>query len=52
MNEGVRTIKCPFDPAHIMPYERFLNHLEKCQFPNKKQYRKCKFNPYHVLHQN
>ena len=41
---------CPFDANHVMPYERFLNHLEKCQFPQKHLYRKCKFNPYHVIH--
>jgi hypothetical protein len=46
----VRTVKCPFIPHHIMPYERFLSHLEKCQFPDKKSYSKCRFNPYHVYH--
>ena len=43
-------IRCPFDPSHIMPYDRFLNHLEKCKFKDKALYRKCKFNPYHVFH--
>lgn len=43
-------MRCPFDPNHIMPYERFLNHIEKCSFPEKKSYRKCKFNPYHIHH--
>lgn len=46
----VKTIQCPFVAAHVMPYERFLNHLEKCQYPDKKSFRKCKFNPYHVIH--
>jgi hypothetical protein len=44
------TLKCPFDANHIMPYDRFLIHLEKCPFPGKSSYRKCKYNPYHVIH--
>lgn len=49
-SKQVNTMKCPFDPAHVMPRDRFLNHLVKCQFPDKQSYRKCKFNPYHVVH--
>jgi hypothetical protein len=33
-----------------MPYDRFLNHLDKCKFPDKKSYLKCRYNPYHVIH--
>ena len=50
MSKEIKTMVCPFDPSHVMPYERFLNHLEKCKFPKKKEYAKCKYNPYHVLH--
>lgn len=45
-------MKCPFDPSHVMPHERFLNHLEKCKFADKKSYLKCRFNPYHVIHRD
>jgi hypothetical protein len=47
-----RTMKCPFDPSHVMPYDRFLNHLDKCKFQDKKSYAKCKYNPYHVIHKD
>ena len=50
IDNSVKTMKCPFDPSHVMPYERFLIHLDKCKFEDKKSYRKCKFNPYHVFH--
>jgi len=43
-------MKCPFDPSHIMPYDRFLNHLDKCKFADKKSYTKCKYNSYHIIH--
>lgn len=33
-----------------MPYDRFLNHLDKCKFADKKSYAKCRYNPYHVFH--
>jgi|JI9StandDraft_2_1071091.scaffolds.fasta_scaffold1029481_2 hypothetical protein len=45
-------MRCPFDSSHVMPYDRFLNHLDKCKFPDKKSYLKCKYNPYHVIHKD
>ena len=52
MNLQVKTVRCPFDPNHVMPYDRFLNHLEKCKHPEKKSYIKCRYNPYHVFHKS
>ena len=52
MNSHPNTVKCPFDSSHVMPYDRFLNHLEKCKFPGKKDYSKCRYNPYHVIHKD
>ena len=43
---------CPFDPNHVMPHDRFLNHLDKCKHPGKHNFTKCRFNPYHVVHKD
>ena len=52
MTDKAKTIRCPFDPNHVMPYDRFLNHLDKCKFADKKSYVKCRYNPYHVIHKS
>lgn len=48
----ISTMKCPFNHSHVVQYDRFLNHIEKCKYPGKIHYRKCRFNPYHVIHKD
>jgi len=51
-SSNFQTMRCPFDSNHVMPYERFLNHLDKCKNPNKQSFVKCRYNAYHVIHKD
>ena len=42
-------MKCPYNPAHIVPVDSFVTHLSKCKATNKQDFAQCKFNQLHVV---
>lgn len=45
---GVKSVSCPYNPAHIMPEISLAGHLSKCTFrtPN---FDSCRYNVMHIM---
>lgn len=47
--EVIETVNCPFDPSHIMTYDRLLTHISRCKekCETASQYVMCPYDPTH-----
>lgn len=45
----VKSVKCPYNPAHVMPEISLAGHLTKCSF-RTPDFDCCKYNSMHIMH--
>lgn len=43
------TVKCPYEPLHVMHVDSFLTHLSRCKATNKHLFRVCPFSNFHII---